>query len=55
MWESKLSLILPTEMVRLFLKWANEMKEEVEKRLWSLIPERQADPLHNTIRYDIDL
>ncbi|VDD87449.1 unnamed protein product [Enterobius vermicularis] len=51
MWESKLSLILPTEMVRLFLKWANEMKEEVEKRLWSLIPERQADPLHNTIRH----
>uniref|UniRef100_A0A0N5B0R7 PH domain-containing protein n=1 Tax=Syphacia muris TaxID=451379 RepID=A0A0N5B0R7_9BILA len=51
MWESKISLILPTQMVKLFLKWANEMKEEVEKRLWNLIPERQANALHSTIRH----
>ncbi|VDM42442.1 unnamed protein product [Toxocara canis] len=50
MWESKLSILLPTQMVKLFLKWSQEMKEQVESRLWS-IPQECIDPLHNSLRH----
>uniref|UniRef100_A0A915AMW7 PH domain-containing protein n=1 Tax=Parascaris univalens TaxID=6257 RepID=A0A915AMW7_PARUN len=50
MWESKLSIILPTQMVKLFLKWSQEMKEQIETRLWS-IPQDSIDALHNSLRH----
>uniref|UniRef100_A0A0M3J6E4 F-box/FBD/LRR-repeat protein n=1 Tax=Anisakis simplex TaxID=6269 RepID=A0A0M3J6E4_ANISI len=49
MWESKLSVLLPTQMVKLFLKWSHEMKLQMESRLWSM-PQEQIDCLHNCLR-----
>lgn len=54
MWESKLSLILPQQLLKLFLKWSNELKEFIENRLW-VVPNGYLEAAHNCLRLAIYL
>ncbi|MFH4976730.1 hypothetical protein AB6A40_003439 [Gnathostoma spinigerum] len=49
MWESKICILLPSLLVKQFIKWLSDMKESVENRLWS-VPDEHIDAIHNSIR-----
>ncbi|KAK6101402.1 hypothetical protein QQG55_4480 [Brugia pahangi] len=50
MWESKLCTTLPIQMVKLYLKWCNEMSEQLKSRLWC-VPNEYVDPIHDCLRH----
>ncbi|CAG9538548.1 unnamed protein product [Cercopithifilaria johnstoni] len=50
MWESKLCTTLPIQLVKLYLKWCNEMSEQLKSRLWCL-PNEYLDPVHDCLRH----
>uniref|UniRef100_A0A915PT39 PH domain-containing protein n=1 Tax=Setaria digitata TaxID=48799 RepID=A0A915PT39_9BILA len=50
MWESKLCTTLPLQLVKLYLKWCNEMSEQLKSRLW-YVPSEYLDPVHNCLRH----
>ncbi|MCP9258580.1 hypothetical protein DINM_001605 [Dirofilaria immitis] len=50
MWESKLCTTLPIQLVKLYLKWCNEMSEQLKSRLWC-VPNEYLDPVHDCLRH----
>jgi hypothetical protein len=36
MYESKLSMVVPVEMVKLFLKWATQLRDDLLGNLWGV-------------------
>ncbi|VDK73844.1 unnamed protein product [Litomosoides sigmodontis] len=50
MWESKLCTTLPMQLVKLYLKWCNEMSEQLKSRL-SCVPNEYLDPVHDCLRH----
>uniref|UniRef100_A0A0R3RVL3 PH domain-containing protein n=1 Tax=Elaeophora elaphi TaxID=1147741 RepID=A0A0R3RVL3_9BILA len=50
MWESKLCTTLPIQLVKLYLKWCNEMTEQLKSRLWC-VPNEYLDPVHDCLRH----
>ena len=36
MYETKLSMVIPIEMLKLFLNWANELKDDLLSNLWTV-------------------
>ncbi|KAL4002408.1 hypothetical protein ACH3XW_3330 [Acanthocheilonema viteae] len=50
MWESKLCTTLPIQLVKLYLKWCNEMSEQLKSRLWC-VPNEYLDSVHDCLRH----
>ncbi|VDN05119.1 unnamed protein product [Thelazia callipaeda] len=48
MWESKLCTTLPVQLIKLYLKWCDEMSKQLKSRLW-YVPSEYLDPVHDCL------
>ncbi|KAL3116125.1 hypothetical protein niasHT_007425 [Heterodera trifolii] len=51
MYESKLSMVVPREILRLSHKWATELRDELLDKLWGVKNAAILETLHNAIRH----
>lgn len=51
MFESKFSLIIPLDMVKLFIKWSSEMRDELLSQFWAAHNNSIVEALHNAVRH----
>lgn len=51
MFESKLSLIIPLDMVKLYIKWSSEMRDELLSQFWESRNASIVESLHNAVRH----
>ncbi|KAI1729322.1 type I inositol 3,4-bisphosphate 4-phosphatase [Ditylenchus destructor] len=50
MFESKLSFIIPLDMVKLFIKWTSELRDDLLGQLWAVRNGAMVEALHNAVR-----
>lgn len=51
MYESKLSMLVPQEMIKMSLKWTTELRDELLNKLWNIRNTSMVDTLHMAIRH----
>lgn len=51
MHETKLSLLVPQEMLRQSLKWSVELRDELLERLWGIRNATILEALHTAVRH----
>ena len=51
MYETRLSFLIPQEMIKLSLKWTSEMRDELLDKLWGIKNSTMLDTLHMFVRH----
>lgn len=51
MYESKLSMIIPLDMLKLMIKWTSELRDDLLSGLWSARNSAILESLHNCVRH----
>ncbi|KAL7078331.1 hypothetical protein ACQ4LE_002753 [Meloidogyne hapla] len=51
MYETRLSFLIPQEMIKLSHKWTNEMRDELLDKLWGIKNSTMLDTLHMFVRH----
>ena len=51
MYETRLSFLIPQEMIKLSHKWTSEMRDELLDKLWGIKNSTMLDTLHMFVRH----